>query len=251
MKTTEHNHKNISNYSEKNRLKTISDRIEEIGLESNRFIRLQDGSKAPISHEELCWEKIGEGNYGVYAGNGLVLVDIDSYRSDSGDLPKEVQKLRSTLTITFRITSEGRELDVNRSLPTFIVQSPHGGEHLYYAVSDDVENSTHEWGEMRAENQYVVGPGSELTNCDKDWHDCSQPDEGYYAIKHNYPVRSISASELPTKQDTDRNPETMSNEGAISEEDPQYAEIDVEVANQHLKPSKRRVEARFIASWTD
>jgi hypothetical protein len=97
----------------------VATRLEEAGISPDRFIRLQDGSKAPISHDTHPPEQVGNGNYGVYAGDGLVLVDIDDYRDDSGELPDEVQKLRTTLSITFRLSPECREMAVERTPSTF------------------------------------------------------------------------------------------------------------------------------------
>lgn len=224
---------------------TVAKRLEEAGLSPDRFIRLQDGSKAPISHDTYSPEQVDRGNYGVYAGGGLVLVDIDDYRDDSGELPDEVQRLRSTLSLTFRLSPEGREMAVERTPSTFTVQSPHGGEHLYYAVSGDVGNSTHVWGEVRAENQYVVGPESELTNCDKGWHDCSEEGEGRYSIKHDRPIESISPSELPTMSTGNKQTSTTSGGEKTTRELPEYDDDLVDVGNQHLSTLQAECGAAF------
>lgn len=210
----------------------VAKRLEEAGLSSDCFIRLQYGSKAPISHDTYPLEEIDNGNYGVYAGDGLSFVDIDSYRDEDGGLSDEVQKHRGGLTLSFRITAEGRKMAVERREGTFTVQSPHGGEHLYYAVSGDVSNSTHGWGEIRAENQYVVGPDSELKDCDKVWHDCSVEEEGQYTIKHDRPIAPISASELPATSTPDS---ASSGSREHMGELPEYDDDLVDVGNQHLR----------------
>lgn len=224
----------------------VAKRLEQAGLSANRFIRLQDGSKAPISHDTYSPEQVGQGNYGVYAGDGLTFLDVDDYRDDSGELPDEVQKLRSTLSLTFRLSPERREMAVERTPSTFTVQSPHGGEHLYYAVSDDVSNSNHRWGEIRAENAYVVGPDSELTDCGKQWHDCSAEDQGRYTIKYDHPIASISASELPTKSTTTTK-QNSTNVG--SQESPQelleYDDNLVDVGDHHLSTLQAEYGAAF------
>jgi hypothetical protein len=223
----------------------VAERLEQAGLSPDRFIRLQDGSKAPISHDTYSPEQVGQGNYGVYAGDGLVLVDLDDYRDDSGELPDEVQGLRTTLTLTFSLSPESREIAVERTPSTFTAQSPHGGEHLYYAVSGDVSNSTHGWGEVRAENQYVVGPESELTDCDKTWHDCSQENEGRYSIKHDRPIAPISASKLPTTSTGKvSNPTTSDGQGA-TQELPEYDDDLVDVGNRHLSTLQAECGAAF------
>lgn len=97
-----------------------------------------------------------EANYGVMAGGGLVILDVDSYRDSVDSVPEPIKALPDTFT----------------------AKSPHGGEHRYYVVKDDTSNAKANWGEIRAEDQYVVGPGSELDNCDKEWHDCTEPNTG-------------------------------------------------------------------------
>lgn len=52
-----------------------------------------------------------------------------------------------------------------------------------------------EWGEIRVNNQYTVGPGSQLYGCTKDWcENCDDPSGGYYSIQNDEPIARI---ELP------------------------------------------------------
>jgi hypothetical protein len=167
----------------------LADRLREAELSTKRFIDVHDGEKRSTVHtqREPDDERVS-GNYGVYAGDGLVDVDVDDY---DGEYDTD-------------------ELD---ELPsTFTVRSPHGGEHRYYNVTGDVvaamkevtdgkPNAGPTWGEVRVENQYTVGPGSQLekgeNGCNKDWCDnCEKPDGGYYAIQHDRPIESITAKEL-------------------------------------------------------
>lgn len=89
-----------------------------------------------------------------------------------------------------------------RPCPTpFTVQSPHDGEHRYYAVSGTVRNVKPGWGEVRAENQYVVGPGSALTECK---HGCCSPDSpGEYPVDRDLPVARIGVEDLPEECQAD------------------------------------------------
>lgn len=152
----------------------VAERLREAGIAEDRFIQLQDGSKSPIDHTQHKPQVI-DGNYGVYAGRGLVLLDLDTY---DGGCPKWVNQLPRTFT----------------------VRTPHGGEHRYFTVESAIANAEFDGGSIRAENQYVVGPGSDLDSCNKDWHDCSQDGEGYYTVLHDRPIASVSATVFPDGQ---------------------------------------------------
>lgn len=104
----------------------------------------------------------------MYAGDGLLFVDLDDY-GEGIEAPDGIDDFPKTLT----------------------VETPHGGTHQYYVTSENIENHQEEWGEIRANNQYVVGPGSQLKDCDKDHHDCSLPTEGRYEIIRDCPIATI------------------------------------------------------------
>ena len=167
----------------------LADRLREAGLSTERFIDVHDGEKRSTVHDqhEPNDEQLS-GNYGVYAGEGLVDVDVDDY---DGEYNTEA-------------------LD---GLPnTFTVRSPHGGEHRYYNVTGDVvaaikevtdgkPNAGPTWGEVRVDNQYTVGPGSQLEKgedgCNKEWCDnCEKPDGGHYTILNDRSIATINAEEL-------------------------------------------------------
>lgn len=148
-------------------------RAREAGLAKPcRFIDVQDGSKKPVGHTKFELEEIN-GNYGVYAGNGLVCVDIDDYK-DKYD--------KQSLT------------KLNELPETLVVETPSGGEHRYYkteglpeALEEAIgkQNPCPSWGEVRVHNQYVVGPGSELAN-----------GKGHYEIAEDRPIAELAADEL-------------------------------------------------------
>lgn len=148
--------------------RTLVKRLEEATLGRDRFIQLESGSKRSYDHTPSGPEGI-EGNYGVMAGDGLVVLDLDWY------------------------TEATRPSMIDDLPPTFVVETPHGGEHMYFIVNTRVHNTTLDWGSVRSEGWYCVGPGTDLTSCDKDWHDCSLDDEGRYQINENRPI-----AELPT-----------------------------------------------------
>jgi len=170
----------------------VARRLEEAGLETERFIDVQDGSKASVDHSQHEPAAV-DGNYGVYAnGNDqLAILDIDDY----GDLED-----KSGLSALHHLP------------PTFEQGSPHGGTHRFYRVepSDDGRlvaaalkdafgnaNLGPSWGEVRVQNQYVVGAGSQLDGCDKEWcEDCADSEKGYYVAESDQPIATISAEEL-------------------------------------------------------
>lgn len=197
-------------------IQTVSKRLAEAGLGQCRFNPLQPGKKEPVAHTVYKPSAIS-GNYGVYAGDGLVLIDIDDYKSGV-QRPEELADLPETFT----------------------TQSPHGGEHRYYVVESEVKNQKLPWGEIRAENQYVVGPGSELSSCTKDNHDCSAPGNGHYQILRDRPIATVDQNALsqlsPNTDDATGNrdarqtvdaEETTSHEAAV--------EFDVESRLEKMK----------------
>lgn len=166
-------------------------RLREADLGTKRFIDVENGTKTSNDHTEREPDDSRlSGNYGVYPGRGatdggyLIDVDVDDYND-----------------------VDERAVGELNSLPdTFGVESPHGGEHRYYSVEGDpvselrsefgIRNPVPTWGEIRVENGYVVGPGSVLNECDKEWHDCSDPDEGHYRIIEDLPIATIPIREL-------------------------------------------------------
>jgi len=181
----------------------LRNRLATAGLDVERFVPLRDGTKkSRVDHTDPAYQySVAEldSNYGVMPGDGLVIVDIDDYDDDQL-APDWVTSLP----------------------PTFTVETPHGGEHKYYAVSDSMSNSNCEWGEIRAANWYVVGPGSELDSCSREWHDCSVPDQGAYTVAHDLPIASIGAESLPV---TTKNNAHTSTEGEDIDLDGELPEI--------------------------
>jgi len=123
------------------------------------LIPLKKHSKLPDVPSGLSWldirltpqqavERLKEGkNVGV-VGNGVpdgyIIIDIDAYE----DLEKG-EELKKALP------------------PTLVVRTPSGGYHLYYSVKEYFQNAKAKppyHGELRARNQYVVAPGSEVVS---------------------------------------------------------------------------------------
>lgn len=172
----------------------VTSRLQEAGLDTERFIDVHDGEKRSTNHTQRCPDEI-TGNYGIYAGSGLIGVDVDDY-TESAD-------------------ADG--LSAIDQLPaTFTVETPHtdgeSGGHRLYRVMPGTEyesavdacesvcsvlNPCPSWGEIRVHNQYVVGPGSVLDDCDKDWcTECETDAGGQYVISDDRPIASLTADDL-------------------------------------------------------
>jgi len=168
--------KNVPARKSNDPIETVISRLKEADLGTQRFLPLGSGGKGTNQrHECFAGQEVqDEPIYGVYAkkDDDFILIDIDSYRDEN--VPEAVENLPSTFT----------------------VQSPHGGRHLYYSTTEEITGSRLSWGEIRTSNQYVVGPGSELQECSKVWHDCSQPNEGQYEIIDDRPIRQIDSETI-------------------------------------------------------
>ena len=215
----------------------LADRLRDAGLDTERFIDVPDGEKGSHDHNQRVPDDPRlSGNYGIYAGRGageggdgwLVDVDVDDYDADA----------------------DTDALDAVRDLPpTLTVETPHTdgetGGHRFYAVTGNVvaamkevagaSNPSPSWGEVRVANQYVVGPGSQLDGCDKDWCDeCETPDGGRYRIAADREIASITAEQLA---DVLRNDPAYSGEDTADVDSAEYnadGDTDAEtIAQEH------------------
>lgn len=178
----------------------VAYRLREAGLSTERrFTDVTDGGKrSPVDHTDPA-NRHGpdavSGNSGIYAGDGLVILDIDDYGS-------------------------GADRDgvaaVDGLPETFTVETPHTdgetGGHRFYAVEPGEEfetareaceavcgvpNPSPSWGEVRVHHQYVVAPGSVLDGCGKGWCDeCEEADSGRYRISADREKARITTDEL-------------------------------------------------------
>lgn len=170
----------------------IAKRFREAGLDENRFIRLADGSKAPASGISHSHPKnhlppdLVDGNYGIYTKGDLVVLDYDPYKLDG-------------------------DADWVEDFPqSFTVESAHEGRHIYVKVEDDVKGGSIPGGDIQSGNQYVVGPGSELEGCSKDWCDaCDVDGQGCYDISLDVPIATVSVEDLPGNHETQEHPSTV------------------------------------------
>jgi len=152
---------------------TVSRRLRdaEIALESIA-IPLQKGTKVPRGKwkDESNRQSLSDApqNYAVFPEGDLVFIDLDDRENAPETLLKNTQG-------------------------TFTVESPHG-EHRWILAPDDVPNIKREWGELRTDNQYVVGPGSRLDDCTEEC--CSEDNPGIYEVKKDREILRVSKDEL-------------------------------------------------------
>ena len=152
------------------------------------YFRCREGSKAPATsygswkdsdarlslEEAIAWMEDG-GNVGV-AGTGndeLVNVDIDDEDETTAD------DLKQTLIARSRSRT---------------------GVHAWYfaAPGEEIPNiPTDDAGEVRANWQYVVAPGSYVETDPEAVPEDQQEDAGYYTVERPDPVQSLRFDELP------------------------------------------------------
>jgi len=160
----------------------VANRLSDAGLSIDRFIDVEEGRKQSYDHTTGGPGSV-RGNYGVYAGDELVGVDLDDY-DDRWD------------------TTAVDELPA-----TFTVETAHGGEHRYYRVRNDAvsklrvitggaANISLAWGDIHALNKYLVGPGYELIKCSKSGCATCRYGDSSYAIAENRPIATIAADAL-------------------------------------------------------
>lgn len=181
---------------------TLAKRLNEAGLLEDRFIPVKNGEKGSVtdhtdpSNRHSSFADLS-GNYGVYAGPNpdsdrwLIDVDVDDYSDDANS----------------------EALEAYRDLPdTFGTVTPHtdgdSGGHDFYVIDGEnvaekinqavgANNPSPSWGDIQVHNKYVVGPGSQLDGCGKEWcDDCATPDGGRYAIANDAPIAEIELADL-------------------------------------------------------
>ena len=158
----------------------LEERLREAGVRVARSVSIEEDTKicSEKEHNDPSNHRLPaetSGNYTVHGGAGLVLLDVDV---PIDELPEEIADLPST----------------------FVVESPHGGYHLYYVVEDDtgISNTKTDWGSIRYEGEYVVGPGSTIDHarCDDGKANCPGEGVGEYDIAVDKTKPTLSGEDL-------------------------------------------------------
>jgi len=124
----------------------LVERLREARVGDERFIDVHEGEKGSTDHTQFDPDGVS-GNYGVYAGDRLIEIDVD----DGGEAPE--------LPDTFYV--ETPNADVDKGEGHYYYKVPAGTRHKLDGRYGK-ENPTPAFGEIRVHNQYVVGPGSSL-----------------------------------------------------------------------------------------
>lgn len=183
----------------------LARRLNAAGVLEDRLIDVIDGAKKSTNRHADRANRYSNfapltGNYGVYAGptpdrdTWLIDVDIDDYSTDgdADDGLDAVLDLPETLTIETPHTD-----GVTGGHRFYVVDDPDLPERIRSFLGRDVVNPTVSWGEVRVEHQYVVGPGSQLDECDKSWCDaCATAEGGRYEIATDAPIAEIDTDGL-------------------------------------------------------
>ena len=177
----------------------VGDRFEEAGVASGAFVSVRDGEKMCVDHDTRydTPHAVPGANYGIYCDEDdqLVVLDVDVHRGGGEEHDEKALVALADLGFTLR------------------VQSPHadervGGHRIYKLAGDETpaelfdrvfgrKNPVPSWGEVVSKNKYVVGPGSQLDGCTKDWCDrCAEADGGRYAVDEDREVATVEPGEL-------------------------------------------------------
>lgn len=175
----------------------MADRIREADLDPERFIDVHDGAKVSTDHTRFGPDGV-TGNYGIYASGdepgGLVDFDVDDYEDPDDDALDALADLPATLT-TETPHTDG-EVGGHRFFRVVPGEEFETAQAALDALTGGEDRKTVKlsWGHARVKNSYVVGPGSQLDGCDKDFCDeCAADDGGRYKIAADRPIATITA----------------------------------------------------------
>lgn len=179
----------------------VADRVDESDLRGRAWFHpVRDGTKrSTVDHSDPknLSNEIPDGNYGICASltDTLVLIDIDDHKEgyDADALAYAREQLPETLTFSSAHDGEGR---------LYHVPADDEGRLPVKRLKDEFDKanvSAVTWGEIRTENQYIVGAGSQLDadGCTKDdCTRCAEPDGGRYTILNDAPIATLPADDL-------------------------------------------------------
>ena len=158
---------------------SVEQALEDAELRVDRSVFVPDGEKYPTvtdhtdpSNQSKPTEI--DGNCSLHTGDGLVVVDID----DRDKFPEEVEQ---------------------NLPPTFTVETPHGGTHRYYHVTDDdgICTASPGWGDLQYDGVCVVCPGSYVdhSRCERDKDGCPGEGTDGYVVTEVRPIAALTEEE--------------------------------------------------------
>jgi len=178
---------------------TVAERFADAGVASGRFVSVRDGAKMCVDHDTRFddpREVPGE-NYGIYCDEDdhLVVLDVDVHRGGGEEHDDRALVALAELGFTLRVRSP--HADEER-----------GGHRIYKLAGDETpaelfdrifgkKNPVPSWGEVVSKNKYVVGPGSQLDGCTKDWCEtCADADGGRYVVDDDRAIATVDPDDL-------------------------------------------------------
>lgn len=194
----------------------LANYLRESGVSLERSVSVDDGTKRckvedhATPSNQLPAHTI-EGNYSVHGGNELVILDIDV---PIADLPEWVANLPET----------------------FFTESPHGGYHLYYTIEEDagISNSKAEWGSVRYDGWYALGPGSVIDHDAFCGEDCRQTGKSKYQIGVLKPIGTLSGEALENLREVCESSDEGSGEEYVGDKITLPDEHNLEEANRYI-----------------
>ena len=177
----------------------VGDRFQEADVASGRFVSVRDGEKMCVDHDSRydTAHAVPGTNYGIYCDEDdqLVVLDVDVHRGGGEDHNEKALVALADLGFTLRVRSPHADERV-------------GGHRIYKLAGDETpaelfnrvfgrKNPVPSWGEVVSKNKYVVGPGSQLDGCSKEWCDrCADADGGRYDVEEDREVATVEPEAL-------------------------------------------------------
>jgi len=228
-------------------IQRITRRLEEAGLDTERFIQCKQGSKKSVDHTQKVAADI-DGQYGIYANatDGLAILDIDDYGEfdDTGGMAA-LAELPPTL----------EQKSAHDGTHRFYAVEPTPGGRLIAAVFEDefgVKNPKPTWGEVRVANQYVVGAGSQLDGCDKDGcEECEKDDGGHYTLATDREIATIGADQLVEVLKADANYADVDDEPEDEERDAPTLDADDDEILEHALECDDKLNRLWNGDYSD
>jgi hypothetical protein len=178
----------------------LTQRLEESDISVERGVNLKPGTKRPVRGEK--WRNVElpginnvDSDYGVRTGDGLVVIDVDTWN----DMPDPLQGFI-------------------KENPTLTIKSPHSEHdrdgHYYYSTESDI-NRNPPGCDIQGDGS-LVADGAEIWGI-RDGKDCSEgccseENPGVYTKKRDRPIAHVPTDEIESVVPTRDTAPTETNE---------------------------------------